>query len=338
MTGKIARAVLCLLVVSVAAACAETMRITESNYAALGWKKTIRPGREDPGYVRLWERRDTTPPAVPGVECAPRGSASGKYAWAGISTGLLANKDAKQINWFRMRTCCFEGDGTTYQPPTVRIVFYNGAGGYRGCTYLPWVSPNPRGTNWTFYEYDLLAGGMWEEWISGYPKSNWQTLMAKYPEARFCTDEEVAYEGTPGGQSFVVASGCRDYHELQFFNSARGMVDWVEIGFTDGTFYRFEFGVPDYALNNKAAKDPIIAGLDPTKRYLRHVVFGKIVADPAPDVDYFYIDDGAGTLVRVNAVNHGHYIAGEYVRAAGFLRADMTPPQLYCSASDITPL
>ncbi len=336
MKLKIAVTALCLLACFVAAACAETIKIHEGNYAPLGWKKTIIPGREGPGYVRLWVRGDTTPPYVPGVECAPRGSGSGQFAWAGISTGMLANKDAKQINWFKLRTACYEGDGATFQPPTVRIVFYNGAGGYRSCTYLPWVSPNPRGTTWTFYEYDLLAGGMWELYISNYPKYNWANLMALYPEARFCTDAEVASEGTPGGQSFVVSSGCRDSHEMQFFNSARGMVDWVEIGFTDGTFYKLDFGAPDCAMNNRAATDPIIGTMG-NGRYFRQVIFGRIVADPAPGTDYFYADDGAGTLVLVNAVGHGRSV-GQYVRAAGFARYGAVPPVFDCTATDITEL
>lgn len=337
MKARILLAVLCLLAFTAVVAYAETINITERNYAALGWTKTTRLSKEGAGYVRLWQRRDTTPPYTPSVELAPRGADSTHFPWAGLSTSMFAGRDAYDITYFHLRTCGFEGDGGSWQPPTVRIVFYNGANGYRSCTYLPWLS-NPRGTPWTFYDYDLLDPySVWEEYIQGYPQSNWFNLMNKYSESRFCTDAEVAYEGTPGGQSFMVASGCRDTHEVQYYSSARGQVDYVDIGFADGTFYRLDFGVPEYALNNRSAKDTIIGASGAVGRYANHVIFGYVLADPPPGSGYFYVNDGSNTLVKVNATGYTATI-GQYIRAAGFLYPAPTPAELGCSASNITVL
>jgi len=138
----------------------------------------------------------------------------------------------------------------------------------------------------------------------------------------------------PSGQTFNVFNGCALNQEIQYGSSARGMVDWVEIGFSNGEFHRFDFSIPSYALNNRAATDSIIGAPGVQAHYFRHVVFGEIQATPAPGADYFYLDDGAGTLILVNAVGHGRS-AGQYVRAAGFL-SSTAPPQLDCSASDIS--
>lgn len=237
MKLKIVMAVVCLFAMCTMAS-ADTQRISESNFTALGWTETLISGRETGQFV--------DPNTYLGTQCfvfQPKGTPPG--GWAGLSTGMLAGKDLKTVTTFKLRTLGVEGDGTVYQPPTVRLVFDNGAGGMRGVTYLPWVSPNPRGTVWTWYEYDLLAGGSWEEYVDGYPLLNWTSLMAKYPAAILGTDAQAASEGTPGGQSFVVASGARDSHEFAWFSSARGAVDWVEIGFADGSLYTFDFVVPE---------------------------------------------------------------------------------------------
>jgi hypothetical protein len=68
------------------------------------------------------------------------------------------------------------------------------------------------------------------------------------------------------------------------------------------------------------------------------VVFGKVLADPAPNGSEFYLDDGSGKKIKVIAQNA--VIPGEYWRAQGTLEwnSDVQRYDLLSSPFDISPL
>ena len=100
--------------------------------------------------------------------------------------------------------------------------------------------------------------------------------------------------------------------------------------------YDFEYAdpTPQYALNNKAAKDAVIANM---KAKARFVIFGKVLATPAPAADCFYVDDGSGVQVRVNAISRTVQ-ADQYIKAAGVLNRTKPPAELDSSEMDIEKL
>lgn len=232
-------AVCCLVLAG--AASAETIYIWEDNYAALGWAKTVKTGPEPGGYVLFRSRGDTTPPYVPGVECAPKKSVANNLAWAGLGTNMFDGIRLDTITHFRIRTAGFEGDGTQWEPPSVYLQISKDGLNQRNIRFLPYASYG-RGTKWAFYEYDLIGpNAKWFCMIDAQVRT-WSQVLAAWPNAVFDTTVTTPL---PSGQVFNIFDGCAINEEVKYGSSARGMVDWVEIGFSDGTFYRFDFVVPE---------------------------------------------------------------------------------------------
>ncbi|MDH7602992.1 MAG: PEP-CTERM sorting domain-containing protein [Armatimonadota bacterium] len=233
-------AMLCALAFG-AAASAETIYIHEDNYAALGWTKKVKAGPEGDGYVRFRARTDTIPPLVEGVECAPRKSVANNLAWAGLGTNMFEGRYLKDITHFRIRTAGFEGDGSQWEPPSVYLQVSKDGTNQRNIRFLPYASYG-RGTAWTFYEYDLIGpNAKWFCMIDAAVRT-WSQVLSSWPNAVFDTTVTTPL---PSGQVFNIFDGCAINEEVKYGSSARGMVDWVEIGFSDGTFYRFDFCVPE---------------------------------------------------------------------------------------------
>ncbi len=231
---------LCVLALA-AVASAETIYIHEYNYASLGWTKTIRVGPEPGGYVSFRSRGDTIPPYTPGVECAPKKSQANNLAWAGLSTNMFDGLYLRDITHFRIRTAGFEGDGTAWEPPSVYLQISKDGLNQRNIRFLPYASYG-RGTRWAFYEYDLIGeNAKWFCMIDAQVRT-WSQVLSAWPNAVFDSTVTIPL---PSGQVFNVFDGCAINEEVKYGSSARGMVDWVEIGFADGTFYRFDFCVPE---------------------------------------------------------------------------------------------
>ena len=330
MRVKIAIAILCLFAFTVVAAYAETVKITEGNYVALGWKKTTKVGPEPGQSVTFMQRADTSPGYVPGLQTSPKKSETNNRAWAGLSTMIAPGTLLSTVNHFRVRTAGFEGDGAEWEPPSIYVGVTRDGTNARNLRALPYATFG-RASSWTFYEYDLL-NTKWICNVATTPVKTWSEWPTLYPNLQFSTEAQCS--GIPSSQNFNAFSGVAINEEVKYGSSVRGMIDWVEIGFTDGAFYKFDFAVSECALNNKSAKDGIIGVPGPVVRYVRHVVFGKVLADPPPGSGYFYLSDGAGPL-RVNATGYTATV-GQFVRAAGFLNNVPTPAELGCSASDVT--
>ena len=91
MRLKIAIAILCLLVLTMASAYAATIRVSQLNMGTLGWKITTKNGGAESGQLVDFEnwRTNTVPPTVEALMCSPKKSQSNQLGWAGLSAQLI---------------------------------------------------------------------------------------------------------------------------------------------------------------------------------------------------------------------------------------------------------
>lgn len=246
MKIRVVLAALVLLAFATAASAVE-VRISQSNYANLGWKITLRDGGAEPGQAVQWQQRTTTvPPGVEGLHCSPKKSLPNQLSWAGLSAQLFEGVWINDITHLKIRTAGFEGDGTSWEPPSLYLGLTNVAGtGNRSIRALPYASFG-RGTAWTYYEYDLLSPNTkWFCYIDAVVYTGFAGVQGKWGNLRFAPASLLQGSQIWSGQNFNVFDGCALNQEITYGSSARGMVDWVEIGFSDGSFYKFDFVVPE---------------------------------------------------------------------------------------------
>ena len=93
MKIRTAIAVLILLAFAVAATAA-TVRVSNSNYTALGWKKTLVTGAEIGQSVTFDMRTNTIPPNVEEIVCNPKKSTTAGLSWAGLGMDAFQGRTA----------------------------------------------------------------------------------------------------------------------------------------------------------------------------------------------------------------------------------------------------
>ena len=241
MKIRTAIAVLILLAFAVAATAA-TVRVSESNYAALGWTKTLKTGAETGQAVTFMARTDTVPAGVQGVQCSPKKSTTAGLSWAGLGMDAFQGRMVSSITVFKLRTNGFEGDGTAWEPPSVYLGLSKDGTNQRSLRYLPYASTS-RGTSWNYYEYDLMSPtSKWYSKIDGTIKTGWAGVLGVSATLQF---DNTVTTPLPGGNSFNVFNGCSQNGEIAYGSSARGMVDWVEIGFAGEESTIYDFVVPE---------------------------------------------------------------------------------------------
>jgi len=156
-------------------------------------------------------------------------------------------------------------------------------------------------------------------------------MLAAYPDMMLVTDATAAGWDVPSGQSFNVASGAL-YNEMnQYFSSARGVVDWIDVGI-DGEVTRFDFKMrvlPTVVMRGANALEPI---MNNAKGNFKFTMYGKII-----DSDYYSyvtIDDGSNRTIKVTAADFVG-APGAFIRATGRLNNLADPPTLTSSPADI---
>jgi hypothetical protein len=241
MKIRIALAILVVLVFAATTAYAATVRVSESNYAALGWTKALRNGGAEGGQSCNFRRDSGTDPAyVEGVQPICKKCNSTSLSWASIGmSDSLSGVALSTITYLRIRTSAWEGDGSSYEPASIYIMATKSDGvNSRNIQALPWQTFG-RGTLKKFYEYDLLNCN----WIDSSTAAirSWSAYLTAFPGAMFHT-------GTfniPGNQLFNVFQGATLNENTKYCSSARGTFDWVDIGFAGGEVTRFDFVVPE---------------------------------------------------------------------------------------------
>lgn len=328
MSIKFAVAVVCALALTIGQAGAVEAPIDMSlaDLEVNGWKVTVKEGPE-PGASVTERLQDGTE----GFQFSPKRSSNDNRPWAGISTGNYAGIKASQITTLKIRSYGLEGDGTNWQPPTFQLVFQKAPDNpsRREAVWLPWINQPRLPGQWN--EYDALTSGEWYiPWV-GFRYASFAAMLAQYPDLMLVTDEMATSFGVPSGQSFNIAAGALYNETIQYFSSARGTVDWFEIGIDgDVTKYDFKMRVlPTVVITGANALEPI---MNSAKNNFNFTVFGEVV-----DTDYFTyltLDDGSNRTIKVLA---SEFIAapGTFIKATGRLNNTADPPTVSSSAAKI---
>ncbi len=302
------------------------LEMSLADLEANGWKVTVKDGSEVGASVS-----DRVQDGSEGFQFNPKRSETESRSWAGISTGNYAGKRASQITTLNIRTYGIEGDGSNWQPPSFHLVFQKTPDNLsrREAIWLPWVNQPRLPGQWN--EYDALTSGEWYiPWI-GVRFATYADMLAAYPDLMLVTDATAEGWGVPSGQSFNVASGSL-YNEMnQYYSSARGVVDWFEVGI-DGEITRFDLKMrilPTVVVRGANALDPIMSN---AKGNFNFTMYGKIV-----DSDYYSyvtIDDGSNRIIKVTAADF-FGMPDAFIRATGRLNNLTDPPTLSSAPADI---
>lgn len=313
-------------------------------------------------HMKVFEFYPTRTPAIPRVYF-------GTNEWSNPSPSVPAGgvnvKDIWDLRYsVKLLSRCYYGQPQTGdpwgQPPILELTCWSGE--MRIFRYYPWGINGHFTNDYAWHNYDCMrADGVWVmmNTSSANYSGNWDWLIDRYPTITIYKPPKTDFTSqtnpvnpyptgnpTGSGVNFVVGAGkmFETWHDAWWKESC-GVDAYIDNftlnyqvpggDYVDKT-YDFEYAVPtpQYALNNKSAKDTIIAS---AKSKARFVIYGKVLADPPPGTDYFYVDDGSGVQVRVNAIGHT-VSANQYVRASGVLNRVPTPAQLDSSGMDIDTL
>ncbi len=214
-----------VLAFAVSAASAGTVFMKLTDLPGNGWKVTAIEGPE--AGTSVTEKLNLA--GANAFQFSPKRSVDNSLSWAGISTGSFAGIKASQITSLKIRNYGTEGDGAAWQPPTFQFAFQKAADNpsNRVAIWLPWDGDARLPGQWN--EIDALTAGTWKiPNISG-SYTNFAAMLAAQPNLVFATDV-VCATWVPSGQSFNVASGAAFNEMNQYFSSARGCVDWFEVG------------------------------------------------------------------------------------------------------------
>lgn len=245
MRIRIALAIVCLLAFCIAGAQAETIKVYDNNYEALGWTKTIKVGVS--GYTpsfQFAQRQEFTPWAE-GIMLYGNRSANSTPAWAGISRMLTPGTPLSAITSLNISTSITQG--TLNEPPSVYfgVVVDNGDGTTtsHNIRALPFATEG-RPNQWELHEYNLLGSMKWFD-RSDTTIHTWDEFLALYPTAVLATAEQSV--GLPSSQNFNVFVGAAGTGSIEYpyAKDARGLVDWVEIGTNNAEATRYDFVIPE---------------------------------------------------------------------------------------------
>jgi len=230
-----------VLAFAVSAASAGTVFMKLTDLPGNGWKVTAIAGPE--AGTSVSEKLNLA--GANAFQFSPKRSISNSRSWAGISTGQFAGIKASQINVLTIRNYGTEGDGTEWQPPTFQFAFQKAPDNpsNRVAIWLPWDGDTRLPGQWN--EIDALTAGTWKIPNTSGSYTNFAAMLAAYPDLTFAADA-VCATWIPSGQSFNVASGAAYNETNQYFSSARGSVDWFDVGIeSDGEFLLTRYDLAD---------------------------------------------------------------------------------------------
>lgn len=251
MKIRIALAVLVVLALAATTAYAATERVSESNFAANGWTRTIVNGGLQSGAACGFRSDSNTVPAyVEGLHPSPKSSDSTHLSWAGLGKNIVANgTKLSTVTYLRIRTAGWEGDGASWEAPSICLNTYKDAGlNPRVIRFLPYRSYGGRPTSPDatpdFVEYDAMsASAQWYNQGDGSIKTGWANVLAINAGMNFYSNP--AGTVLPGNMQLNAFSGALQSNDVPFASSARGTIDWIDIGFAGVGTTRYDFVIPE---------------------------------------------------------------------------------------------
>lgn len=238
------KAVFVVLMAGLAASAASAADISlyAADLSGTGWNTVVVPDSGGRGSVtdRTWGKKADGVTDELVMQFTNGDKDKTARCWAAISTDNYAGVAASQITSLKIRVYGIEGDGTAWSPPTFLFAFARSPSSLsnRFAEWIPWADGTPRAPG-AWMEYDAMTDGQWSiPWIGG-SYSTFADMVAAYPEMYFANDTEVqAMMAGFAGHSFSVGhfdwiNNVNTYHD-----SARGVVDWFEVGI-DGDVTKF---------------------------------------------------------------------------------------------------
>ena len=172
--------------------------------------------------------------------------------WAAISTANYAGVSASSITALNVRLWGHEGDGTDWQPPMLMFTFQKAPGNLsnRYAWWVPWSDGVARAPQ-TWQTLDALVDGSWVIPNVGGTYTTFAAMLAAYPDLLFPTEADLATMGgvPAGAHSFNLGFATSPFGSSvkTYTDSARGTVDWFEVGIS-GSVTRYDlFDVPEPA-------------------------------------------------------------------------------------------
>ncbi len=168
---------------------------------------------------------------------------SWQFEWAGLSTEAFAGKTLASITSLRIRNYGVSGDNAaSWQPPTFTWVVDKGDSNQRCITWIPWSAGNAREPG-LWHEYDAALTGQWLVEETGVKYNSLAALKAALPSAYFEYTAELPIDWGYASQQAFNVGNCPLYDvDRAYFTSARGYVDWFEVG-VNGVVTRYDLGV-----------------------------------------------------------------------------------------------
>jgi len=237
MKMRIAVLVLCVFALSLSAAYAGTVNMKVADLTTYGWKATAKSSVAEPG-ASVQDKLNYA--GSNGIQFSPKRSVSNDRAYAAISTSAFQGVAISSITSLSIRTFGAEGDGSAWQPPTFQLWLYKAPTNLslRPIVYLPWTGGNARAPG-SWNTYNALTAGNWYCPWTGATYANWAAVVAGIPEG-FISDA-AAGANTPTGQAFEVGALPAFNETITYFSSARGTVDWFDVGIS-GVTTRYDLG------------------------------------------------------------------------------------------------
>lgn len=230
-----------LFALAISAACADTVYMKTADLAANGWSAITKNSVSDP---RATVQDKLNYGGANGIQFSPGRSGSNDWSWAGIGTSLFDGKTLASITSLKIRVYGAEGDGSVWQCPSFHFILAKAPGNLsnRFLTWVPWDDGTPRAPG-QWNTYDAMTDG---KWIVSWTGASYTTLaaaQAAIPLGYFANASEIAtmYSSHPSNKAFNVMSGSWINNETQYFSSARGTVDWFEVGF-NGVSTTYDLG------------------------------------------------------------------------------------------------
>ncbi len=276
-----------------------------------------------------------------------------------FGTDNFSGIELKRITKFEYWTYVQYRDYDRGRPPMIEIITNSGTSAQqRRFWFYPWgYTERPPGysgsATWpvamrTWQKWDLLdPNGWWEMIGTSSPNyyGNWEWLRKRYDAAGESMKLATPYVGdyrdpmnanlqlaNQTGTSIAIKIGSGQVTDSRYGpwwhdqSSVWAYVDKLVIGI-DGVEYEYDFEsapLPVVAINNKAARDPI---MNQARNNFRFTVFGKVNFNEFFTGDQFTVDDGSGRPILVKAPAHS-VNPFDYVKATGALNPATNPPTL----------
>ncbi len=227
---------------------AATIGMNVSQLGANGWNTVVKADSDGRGSVT-----DRVQAPSNGLQFTNGDNGKTTKCWAAISTANYAGVAASSITSLKMRVYGTEGDGSGWQPPTFMLAFAKAPTNLsnRYAWWLPWADGTPRAPG-TWQEYDAMTDGQWYIPNTGGRYSTFAAMLAAIPAGVLASDAQIATMSADLGAGATGAAHSFNVGHFSYWNevaayhdSARGTVDWFELG-VSGVTTRFDLNdVPE---------------------------------------------------------------------------------------------